>query len=97
MVKVADKPAEEGRYAMPLAEYLHRRAHVSKGSWNRPIDKRYASKESLQNDDFGRAGCRNGEGAFHPLRGGHCLYCGLTRSQIVDRQKQSDKLKEERQ
>ena len=90
MVRVSDQPAEEGKYAMPLAEYLHRRNHVSKGSWKRPIDSRYARKEALQGDDFGRTGCKDGYGMFHPMEKGKCIYCGLNKRQILKRQKEHD-------
>lgn len=94
MVKVSDRPAEDGKYAMPLAEYLNRRNHLSKGSWQRPIDKTHASKEALAGDDYGRSGCKSGRGAFHPMRDGKCMYCGLTAGQIKKVQQEADKEKE---
>lgn len=92
-VKVREQPQEEGKYAMPLSDYLHRRNHVSKGSWRRPIDTRHASKEALEHDDFGTIGCKGGVGIHHPLRGGRCKYCNLTPNQISDRQQQADRNK----
>ena len=94
IVKVADRPAEDGVYAMPLAEYLNRRGHVSKGSWVRPIDKDHSYKEALQNDDFGRVGCKDGLGAFHPLRNGRCIYCGNDLAKIKRLRAEADKKKE---
>lgn len=81
-VKKSDKPAEEGVYAMPLKDYLERKNHVTKGSWHRPTDPRFACKEALEHDDYGTAGCRDGHGYHHPKRDGRCLYCGNTRNQI---------------
>jgi len=81
-VKKYDKPQEDGVYAMPLQEYQERKHHLSKGSWHRQVDPDHASKEALARDDFGKAGCKNGHGFYHPKRDGKCLYCGLTEGQI---------------
>ena len=81
-VKVSDKTPVEGKYAMPLGDYLERKNHVTKGSWHRPTDSRHASREALQHDDFGKAGCRNGHGFNHPKRNGRCIYCNNTEDQI---------------
>lgn len=68
---------------------------MSKGSWKRPTDKNYAKSDN--GDDFGKSGCRDGAGYFHPLRGGRCIYCGLNRDEIKRRQAENDKRKEARQ
>jgi len=82
LVKVLDKIRTAGVYAMELQEYLHRKHHVSKGSWKRPIDKEHASKEALAQDDYGQLGCKGGRGFFHPMVNGLCKYCGLNAGRI---------------
>ena len=68
---------------------------MSKGSWRRPTDREHTYKEVLQNDDFGRVGCKNGVGAFHPMRSGHCIYCGNDLAAIKRLRTQADKEKEQ--
>lgn len=94
MVRVCERPKEEGKYAMPLAQYLERKNHLSKGSWKRPEDKKHQLKGQVK-DDYGRTGCKNGYGVFHPLRDGRCLYCGFTLRQIKNLQREADRKKEE--
>lgn len=93
MVRVRERPKEEGKYAMPLAHYLERKNHLSKGSWKRPEDKEHQLKNQPK-DDYGRSGCKDGHGAFHPMLNGKCIYCGLNLGQIKQLHKSDDKEKE---
>jgi hypothetical protein len=89
-VKVGDAPKTEGKYAMMLQDYLNRRAHVSKGDWKRPADPKYNKGKG---DDYGRTGCKDGVGMFHPMLDGRCIYCNLRPSEIKKKQAQADKEK----
>jgi len=92
-VRKYDKPGVDGKIPMPLDEYLKRKHHAVKGSWHRQPDKRHAYKEALEHDDFGRAGCGNSHGLWHPKRDGRCIYCGLNQGQLDKIHKKDDEAK----
>lgn len=64
-------------YKMPLEKYCERakgnKTH-GKGSWPRHVDP--------NGDDFGKAGCREGKGIWHPMVDGRCKYCGKTKEEL---------------
>lgn len=63
---------------------------MTKGSWHRQPNPEHASKEAMNRDDFGRAGCKDGHGLHHPKRDGKCLYCNKTQAQIEKIWKQDE-------
>jgi hypothetical protein len=67
---------------------------VGKGSWQRPTDKEHCNKEALQINDFGRSGCKEGLGVFHPMRDGRCIYCGNDLNAIKRLHAKADKEKD---
>lgn len=61
-------------YGMPLEKYCERKGNCGKGSWPRNVDP--------NGEDFGKFGCKNGKGYWHPMMNGRCKYCDRTKEEL---------------